>query len=136
MAGNPSEPDRELSRFSFFNGYSPVPAGRLFGQSYKGDINLNDPFGAGLDVGIAAFPLLANVHRRAGDKAGFLPAGILADLAPVGRHAQGALLDDDAALQAGFVAAVHGIEARRRDFHGFAAVRLFSVGGAVLSSPI
>jgi hypothetical protein len=57
MANNPGSGDSLISRFSFFNGYSPVPAGRLFGQSYKGDLGLNDPFDVGLSFQVEGFSI-------------------------------------------------------------------------------
>ncbi|HEY7728647.1 MAG TPA: hypothetical protein VID50_09345, partial [Candidatus Eisenbacteria bacterium] len=57
MPNNPGSADTLISRFSFFNGYSPVPAGRLCGQSYKGFLGLNDPFGAGLSFQIEGFSI-------------------------------------------------------------------------------
>ena len=57
VTGNATDADKKLSRFGGFNGYSPVVAGRLFGQSYKGDVSLNDPFGVGLSFQAEGFSI-------------------------------------------------------------------------------
>ncbi|HEU4334641.1 MAG TPA: hypothetical protein VFT32_09125 [Candidatus Eisenbacteria bacterium] len=57
IANNPGAGDLLLSRFGFYNGYSPVPAGRLFGQSYKANLSLNDPFDAGISFQVEGFSI-------------------------------------------------------------------------------
>lgn len=48
----------DLAPASFgLNGYSPVVAGRHFGQLYKGDLSLNDPFDVGLSIQAEGFSI-------------------------------------------------------------------------------
>jgi hypothetical protein len=49
----------DLAPSSFFgiSGFSPVPAGRLDDQLYKGNVGINDPFGVGLSFQVEAFDI-------------------------------------------------------------------------------
>ncbi|MGE5176868.1 MAG: hypothetical protein ACM3JJ_10890 [Hyphomicrobiales bacterium] len=51
-----SAPDLAPASFGF-GGYSSVIAGRHFGQMYKGDVSLNDPFNAGLSFQLEGFSI-------------------------------------------------------------------------------
>ena len=49
--------DLAPSGFFGISGFSPVPAGRLDDQLYKGDLGINDPFGVGLSFQVEGFDI-------------------------------------------------------------------------------
>jgi hypothetical protein len=54
-----SAPDLAPASFGL-GGFSPVPAGRLIDQSYRGDIGIHDPFHVGLSFQVQGFDIGAN----------------------------------------------------------------------------
>ncbi len=57
-----ADSDSDFAPGSFFaiSGFSPVPAGKLDDESYKLNVDFNDPFGVGLDISVEYFDIGAD----------------------------------------------------------------------------